>query len=70
MLSFDGVQVSMAKIPVGECVRGRLQRHNDGMHLGQGPNERVVDVEVNHKGCEGQSKRHIDTMSPGHQYPC
>lgn len=59
----------MTEIPVGEGIGGSLEPDNDSVHLGKRPDERVVDVEVNGNGGNGQSQRNIDSVCPGNEDP-
>lgn len=54
------VEIGMAQVAVGECVRGRLEPDDDGVDFGQGADQRVVDVVVDHPRVEGEGGGHVD----------
>lgn len=39
------------------------------MHLSERPNERMVNVEVNHDSSDGECKGNVDAVSPGDENP-
>lgn len=63
------MEIRMPKIPIREGVGCSLQPHDDRMNLAQGPNQGMVDVEVDNDGCYQQAERRVDSMDPGYYLP-
>lgn len=59
----------MAEVAVGEGVRGGLEPDDDGVKLGQGADEGVVDVEVDDQGGDSQSEGNVESVKPGDDLP-
>ena len=59
----------MAQVAVGKGVRCRLEPHDDGVHLGQCANQRVVDVVVDDKGRGDEGEGDVEGVNPGDDDP-
>lgn len=68
-LSFHRMQIGMTEISIGKCIRGRLEPHNNGMHLRQRANQWVVDIKVDHNGGDGEGKSDVDAVSQSRENP-
>lgn len=60
----------MPKISVCEGIGRSLEPDYDGMHLGQRPDQGMVNIEVHHHGSDGKRERDVDAMGPGNENPC
>jgi hypothetical protein len=68
-LAGDRMQVRMAQIAVGEGVARRLEPDYDGMQLGQGADEWVVDGEIDRERRNGEREGNVDGVRPGDDAP-
>ena len=65
----DGVEVGVAEVAVREGVRSGLEPDDDGVQLGEGADERVVDVVVDDVGGEGEGCGDIDGVGDPDELP-
>lgn len=59
----------MSQVAVGVGVGGRLEPNDDGVELGQGADERVVDVEVDNDSGDGEREGDVDGVGPADEKP-
>lgn len=59
----------MAQVAVGKGIRRRLEPDDEGVRLGHGADEGVVDPKVDDKGGEDEGERDVDHVRPGDDDP-
>ena len=59
----------MPQVSVGERIRSRLQPNHDGVQLGEGPNQRMVDVVIDHETSDTEGESGIDAVGPSDLLP-
>lgn len=68
-LALDGVEVGVAQVAVGKGVRGGLEPDDEGVGLGHGANERVVNVKVDDDGGDDEGEGDVEHVRPGDDDP-